>query len=62
MQKINFDDVLYIEGQSDYLKIVTEKERFMTLMNFKKSKKICRANILSVFTNPMLLPYQRLNL
>ncbi len=40
MQKINFNDVLYVEGQSDYLKIVTEKERFMTLMNFKKIEEI----------------------
>ncbi len=43
MQKINFNDVLYIEGQSDYLKIVTEKERFMTLMSFKKLEDILPA-------------------
>ena len=40
MQKINFKDVLYIEGQSDYLGIVTEKERFMTIMNFKRLEEI----------------------
>ncbi len=40
MQKVNFSDVLYIEGQSDYLKVVTEKERFMTLMSFKRLEDI----------------------
>lgn len=40
MQKVNYSDVLYIEGQSDYLKVVTEKERHMTLMNFKKIEEI----------------------
>ena len=40
MQKINFADVLYIEGQGDYLRIVTEKERFMTLINFKRMEEI----------------------
>ena len=40
IQKVNFNDVLYIEGQSDYLKIVTEKERIMTLMSFRKIEEI----------------------
>jgi len=40
MQKVNFSDVLYIEGHSDYLGIVTEKERFMTIMNFKRLEEI----------------------
>jgi DNA-binding LytR/AlgR family response regulator len=35
IQKINFNDVLFVEGQADYLRLVTEKERFMILMNFK---------------------------
>jgi two-component system, LytTR family, response regulator len=35
MQKVNFSDLLFVEGQADYLKVVTEKERFMTLMSFK---------------------------
>lgn len=39
-RKVNFDDVLFVEGQSDYLKIVTDKERIMTLMNFKKMEEI----------------------
>jgi DNA-binding LytR/AlgR family response regulator len=40
MQKVNFSDVLYVEGHSDYLGIVTEKERFMTIMNFKRLEEI----------------------
>lgn len=40
MQKVNFNDILFVEGQSDYLKIVTQKERFMTLMNFKTIEEI----------------------
>jgi DNA-binding LytR/AlgR family response regulator len=40
MQKVNFNDVLFIEGQADYLKVVTEKERYMTLMNFKSLEDI----------------------
>jgi DNA-binding LytR/AlgR family response regulator len=43
MQKINFNDLLYVEGQSNYLRIVTEKERFMTLMNFKTIEDILPA-------------------
>lgn len=35
MQKVNFDDILYVEGMKDYLRIVTTKERIMTLQNFK---------------------------
>ena len=35
-QKINFDDVLYVEGMGDYQCIYTAKEKIMTLMNFKK--------------------------
>ncbi len=35
-QKINFDDILFVEGMKDYLRIWTTKERVMTLLNFKK--------------------------
>jgi len=36
MRKVELNDILYIEGQGDYLKIVTNKERIMALLNFKK--------------------------
>jgi two-component system LytT family response regulator len=35
-QKINFDDILFVEGMKDYLRIWTKKERVMTLLSFKK--------------------------
>ena len=34
IEKINFDDILYIEGMKDYLQIHTEHKRIMTLQNF----------------------------
>ena len=40
LQKINFRDILYIEGQGDYLKIVTPAERIMTLQNFKQMEEV----------------------
>ncbi len=39
LQKVNLADIQYIEGQGDYLKIVTVKEKIMTLQNFKNLKK-----------------------
>ena len=36
LQKVNFTDILYIEGQGDYLKIVTSDENIMTLQSFGK--------------------------
>jgi DNA-binding LytR/AlgR family response regulator len=40
LQKVAFSEILYIEGQGDYLKIVTPKARIMTLQNFKKFEEI----------------------
>jgi len=40
LQKVNFKDILYIEGQGDYLKIVMPKENIMTLQTFKKIEEI----------------------
>ena len=34
-RKINFREIKYIEGQGDYLKIVTSKGNIMTLLSFK---------------------------
>ena len=36
LQKVNFPDILYIEGQGDYQAIVTNKGKIMTLQNFAK--------------------------
>ncbi len=36
LQKVNFSDILYIEGQGDYQSIVTTKGKIMTLQNFSK--------------------------
>lgn len=33
MEKVSFDDILYVEGMSDYWRIVTTQRRIMTLMN-----------------------------
>ena len=39
-QKVNFNDVLYVEGMGDYQCIYTNREKIMTLMNFKKFEDI----------------------
>ena len=36
IKKIRFDDILYIEGMKDYLRIVTDNEKVMTLLSFTK--------------------------
>jgi len=40
LQKVNYSDILFIEGQGDYLKIVTPKENIMTLQTFKRIEEI----------------------
>ena len=35
MEKVNADEILYVEGMSDYWRIVTTAKRIMTLMNAK---------------------------
>jgi two-component system, LytTR family, response regulator len=35
MERVSFSDILYIEGQGAYLKIVTHKSRIMTLQSFQ---------------------------
>lgn len=37
LQKVKFDDIQYIEGMKDYLRIVTPQKRLMVLQNFKKN-------------------------
>jgi DNA-binding LytR/AlgR family response regulator len=38
IQKVNFADIKYIEGQGDYLKIVTTHEKIMTLQTYRDLK------------------------
>jgi DNA-binding LytR/AlgR family response regulator len=40
MERINFSDILYIEGQGAYLRIVTLKSKIMTLLNFQNMKSL----------------------
>ncbi|MCX6271401.1 MAG: LytTR family DNA-binding domain-containing protein [Bacteroidetes bacterium] len=44
LQKVDFRDIQYIEGMGDYLRIVTLKERIMTLQNFKNMEDILPAD------------------
>ena len=36
IERVNLDDILYIEGMKDYLRIVCANEKLMTLLSFKK--------------------------
>ena len=40
LQKVFFNDILFIEGQGDYLRINTPKERIMTLQKFSKLEEL----------------------
>lgn len=40
MERISFSDILYIEGQGAYLKIVTQKSRIMTLQSFQNMENL----------------------
>lgn len=40
LQKVNFEDILYIEGKGDYLQIVTKDCKIMTLQNFRNLEEI----------------------
>jgi len=44
LEKVNFADILYIEGMGDYLRIVTPNKRLMTLQNFKKMESMLPDN------------------
>ena len=43
MQKIDYEDIYYIEGQGDYLKIVTRKDQVMTLLTFREMESLLPA-------------------
>lgn len=40
MQRVDFKDILFIEGMNEYLRINTTKEKIMTLQNFKYFEEI----------------------
>ncbi|MEI6436304.1 MAG: LytTR family DNA-binding domain-containing protein [Bacteroidota bacterium] len=42
MERIENNDVLYVEGMGDYWRIVTKTRRIMTLMNAKKLEEVLR--------------------
>lgn len=44
LEKINFADILYIEGKLEYLSIVTDKKKILTLQNFKSFESILPAS------------------
>lgn len=44
LQKVDFNNILYIEGQGDYQSIVTLKGKIMTLQNFTKLENMLPAN------------------
>lgn len=44
MHKIKLDDIQFIEGMKDYLRIHLPNERIMTLMSFMKMEKVLPAN------------------
>lgn len=44
LEKINFNEILYIEGMGDYLRVVTPTKKIMTLQNFKKMEEVLPEN------------------
>jgi DNA-binding LytR/AlgR family response regulator len=43
-EKIDFSEILYIEGMGDYLRIFTRTKKIMTLQNFKKMEEMLPPN------------------
>jgi len=44
MERINFSEILYIEGQGAYLRIVTNNTKIMTLQNFQNMENMLPSN------------------
>ena len=44
IQRVDLDDILYIEGLKDYISIYTASERVVTLQNMKKMEEILPTN------------------
>src|SRR5262247_3223046 len=43
--KINFSDIMYVEGCGNYLKIVTERKKYMALLALKQLELLLPSNI-----------------
>ncbi len=44
MERINFQDILYIEGMGAYLRIITRQSKIMTLQSFAQIEQLLPAN------------------
>lgn len=44
LEKIELSDILYIEGMSEYLRVVTKTKKVMTLLNFKSIEELLPKN------------------
>lgn len=45
LEKVSFNDILFIEGMRDYRRIHTHTKRIMTLQNFKELEQLIPSNI-----------------
>jgi len=45
LEKINFNEIIYIEGMRDYRRIHTTNKRIMTLQNFKELEQLIPSNL-----------------
>lgn len=45
LEKINLDDIVYIEGMRDYRRIHTMNKKIMTLQNFKELEQVIPSNL-----------------
>ncbi len=48
LEKINFSEILYIEGRSEYWQIVTEHKKIMTLQNSRSLEEVLPNNFIRV--------------
>jgi DNA-binding LytR/AlgR family response regulator len=55
LQRVAFDDILYIEGQKEYLMIYTEAGKILTLQSFRRVEEVLPPSRLCAFTNPTSL-------
>ncbi len=61
LQKVNIADILYIEGMGDYLGIVTNTERIMSLLNFKKLEEMLPKDKFCRVHKSFLVPLDKIN-